>query len=135
MESLVSKENYVSSSQAISDLENHEMDKDFSHIWSLAKKSSDQGSRILSADKPAATVRAECHGNNQFHYKFPRRITMREAARFQSFPDKFKFYAQLRETERMIGNAVPPALAWHFAQKVERELSKFDDIQSSMAAE
>lgn len=135
MDSIVSKDNYVSSSKAISDLESHEMDEEFSHIWSLAKKSSDQGSRTLNADKPAATVRAECHGNNQFHYKLPRRITMREAARFQSFPDNFKFYARLRETERMIGNAVPPVLAWHFAQNVERELRKFDDIQRSMAAE
>lgn len=135
MDPIFSKEKYVSSSKAISDLENHDMDEEFSHIWSLAKKSSDQGSRTLNADKPAATVRAECHGNNQFHYKLPRRITMREAARFQSFPDKFKFYARLRETERMIGNAVPPVLAWHFAQKLGRELVKFDHIQRSMAAE
>jgi len=43
---------------------------------------------------------------------------MREAARFQSFPDNFIFDALLRETERQVGNAVPPVLAWHIARAV-----------------
>ena len=49
----------------------------------------------------------------------PRRISMREAARIQSFPDNFRFPPKLRETERQIGNAVPPVLAWHVAKAVE----------------
>lgn len=65
------------------------------------------------------TIRAECHGNIQFHYSLPRRISMREAARIQSFPDTFKFCGKLRETERQIGNAVPPVLAWHVAKAIE----------------
>jgi len=44
---------------------------------------------------------------------------MREAARIQSFPDNFLFQSKLRETERQIGNAVPPVLAWHIANAVE----------------
>jgi DNA (cytosine-5)-methyltransferase 1 len=44
---------------------------------------------------------------------------MREAARLQSFPDNFVFESNLRETERQVGNAVPPVLAWHLAQAVE----------------
>lgn len=43
---------------------------------------------------------------------------MREAARIQSFPDDFTFEAKLRETERMIGNAVAPVFAWHIANSV-----------------
>lgn len=43
---------------------------------------------------------------------------MREAARIQSFPDSFKFVSGLRETERQIGNAVPPVLAWQLAKKI-----------------
>ena len=127
---LLSTEEFVSSSEAIKDLEDHPLDDEFSHIWSLARKSHDQGGRTLNALKPAATVRAECHGNNQFHYSLPRRITMREAARFQSFPDSFKFKARIRETERMIGNAVPPVLAWHVAKSVEDALSRFDMLST-----
>jgi DNA (cytosine-5)-methyltransferase 1 len=48
---------------------------------------------------------------------------MREAARIQSFPDSFKFLSKLRETERMIGNAVPPVLAWHVAQSILTSLT------------
>jgi DNA (cytosine-5)-methyltransferase 1 len=95
---------------------------EFSHIWSRASKSAEQGSRHLKADRPSYTIRAECHGNIQFHYDLPRRMSMREAARFQSFPDNFRFEAGLRETERMIGNAVPPVLAWHVANSVKKYL-------------
>ena len=49
---------------------------------------------------------------------------MREAARFQSFPDNFIFDSKLRETERQIGNAVPPVFAWHIAKGILDLLEK-----------
>ncbi|HEX3384628.1 MAG TPA: DNA cytosine methyltransferase, partial [Mucilaginibacter sp.] len=88
------------------------------HVWSLANVSAEQGNRRLKANRPGYTMRAECHGNIQFHYSEPRRISMREAARFQSFPDNFIFEGGLRETERQVGNAVPPILGWHISQSV-----------------
>jgi DNA (cytosine-5)-methyltransferase 1 len=109
----------ITAKQAIGDLETLETDKEFSHIWSSANVSGQQGNRHLLADRPGYTIRAECHGNIQFHYSLPRRISMREAARIQSFPDSFRFPPKLRETERQIGNAVPPVLAWHVAKAVE----------------
>ena len=109
----------ITAKQAIGDLESLSEDKAFSHIWSLANVSGEQGNRHLLADRPGYTIRAECHGNIQFHYSLPRRISMREAARIQSFPDSFRFPSKLRETERQIGNAVPPVLAWHVAKAVE----------------
>jgi len=123
---LLDKSNWITSKQAIADLESVEQDAEYSHIWSNARKSKDQGSRTLNADKTSHTIRAECHGNNQFHYLLPRRISMREAARFQTFPDEFLFKAKLRQTERMIGNAVPPVLAWHLAKSVAKTLKEYD---------
>jgi len=115
---------YITAKEALHDLIRTPEDESFNHIWSRANRSPDQGDRRLIADRPGYTIRAECHGNIQWHYKLPRRISMREAARLQSFPDKFVFDAKLRETERQIGNAVPPVLAWHIAKAVAEALKK-----------
>jgi DNA (cytosine-5)-methyltransferase 1 len=109
---------YVSALEALGDLATLEEDESINHIWSKAARSPEQGDRRLLANRPGYTIRAECHGNIQWHYSRPRRISMREAARIQSFPDDFIFDAKLRETERQIGNAVPPVLAWHIAKSV-----------------
>jgi DNA (cytosine-5)-methyltransferase 1 len=106
----------------VNDLESLPEDSQFNHVWSRASISTEQGSRKLNADRPSQTIRAECHGNIQFHYKLNRRISMREAARFQSFPDNFAFQGGLRQTERQVGNAVPPVLAWHIARAVQQTL-------------
>jgi DNA (cytosine-5)-methyltransferase 1 len=111
---------YVTAKEAIDDLSSLQENPDNNHVWSKANKSAEQGNRRLIASRPGYTIRAECHGNIQFHYDLPRRISMREAARFQSFPDNFIFDAKLRETERQVGNAVPPVLAWHIARAVSR---------------
>ena len=90
----------VTAKEAIGDLETMTEDQAIKHIWSKAKRSPEQGSRTLKADRPATTMRAEHHGNVQWHYSLPRRISLREQARFQSFPDKFVFPCGMRETER-----------------------------------
>lgn len=123
-EPLLKKKDWITAQAAIADLEGVAEDPVFNHIWSKAAKSAEQGNRKLNAQRPAYTMRAECHGNIHFHYKLKRRISMREAARFQSFPDNYIFDAKLRETERQIGNAVPPVLAWHVAESVVEALKK-----------
>lgn len=119
---------WVTAEEALRDLEDRPWDTSINHIWSLAEHSPEQGNRKLKASRPGYTVRAECHGNIQFHYKLSRRISMREAARLQSFPDSFLFAAKLRETERQIGNAVPPVFAWHIAKAVERVFLQGSDV-------
>jgi DNA (cytosine-5)-methyltransferase 1 len=114
--------NYITAKEAIHDLIDHPEDESINHFWSRANRSPDQGDRRLVADRAGYTIRAECHGNIQWHYELPRRISMREAARIQSFPDNFIFDSKLRETERQIGNAVPPVLAWHIATSVAASL-------------
>ena len=51
-----------------------------------------------------------------------RRFTPREAARIQSFPDEFEFSGSESDAYRQIGNAVPPVLFWHIANKVAEYL-------------
>lgn len=110
--------NWMTAREALGDLEELDRSPHINHIWSAANISPEQGNRRLIAERPGYTIRAECHGNIQFHYRLPRRISMREAARLQSFPDKFIFVSGLREIERQVGNAVPPILAWHVANSV-----------------
>ena len=110
--------------EALQDLETAEENKEFSHIWSKAQVSGEQGNRRMVANRPGYTIRAECHGNIQFHYSLPRRISMREAARIQSFPDSFVFPCGLRDTERQIGNAVPPVLGWYMANALKKVIQQ-----------
>lgn len=52
-----------------------------------------------------------------------RRMTVREVARVQSFPDDFKFiYDDLNYGYKMIGNAVPVNLAYHVAMQIKKTL-------------
>lgn len=110
--------NHITAYDALNDLSDLPENESINHVWSKAKRSPEQGDRRLIATRPGYTIRAECHGNIQWHYNEQRRISMREAARIQSFPDDFIFDSKLRETERQVGNAVPPVLAWHVAKAI-----------------
>ena len=46
---------------------------------------------------------------------------MRECARIQTFPDNFKFlYTDIKDGYKMVGNAVPPRLAWYLAIQMKK---------------
>lgn len=65
-------------------------------------------------DRPAVTIRTEFFKPEKGRYLHPERdrpITHREAARFQGFPDEFRFQGSKTQIARQIGNAVPPPLA------------------------
>ncbi|HET9394221.1 MAG TPA: DNA cytosine methyltransferase [Candidatus Rubrimentiphilum sp.] len=76
----------------------------------------------LQWGKPANTITKSFNnlGSGKFcHPSRDRGITVREAARLQSFPDTFEFVGSVRAITAMIGGAVPPllarALGLHFA--------------------
>ncbi|MEG2236301.1 MAG: DNA cytosine methyltransferase [Akkermansia sp.] len=53
-----------------------------------------------------------------------RRLTIRECARIQTFPDSFIFvYKNVTAGYKMIGNAVPVNLAYHLATKIKKDLA------------
>lgn len=88
-----------------------------------------QGNCKINEYRPAPTIRAEHHGNIEGHYrnlpgdndegcKLWRRLSVRECARLQSFPDNFIFPCAASAAYKQIGNAVAPVFAWHIARAV-----------------
>lgn len=69
---------------------------------------------------PTITASSTFYTGAHFHPDTakPRRFTVRECARIQSFPDSFVFYGSLSAQYRQVGNAVPPRLAYYLAQSI-----------------
>lgn len=90
----------------------------------------------LAWNRPALTITANANflGSGRFtHPELNRGITMREAARLQSFDDAFTFISsanEKRQTENigvgmdMIGEAVPPLLAQALAESIAVHLDE-----------
>ena len=83
---------------------------------------------VLEPDEPSTTIIAHLYkdGNRFIHYDSvqQRTITVREAARLQSFPDDFEFVGSRGNAYQMIGNAVPPRLAKAIASAVRKLLEE-----------
>lgn len=95
---------------------------------SKAKKGNGQGDESNKKDEPAYTIRANPKSRVQFHYSLDRRLTVRECARIQTFPDDFIFKFSKTVNISQIGNAVPPIMAYSVAQSVEKYLDEIGDI-------
>jgi DNA (cytosine-5)-methyltransferase 1 len=88
--------------------------------------------RKMEADQPVRTLMAHLGKDTYSHIHYDsgqaRTITVREAARLQSFPDGFAFSGTMNPAFRQIGNSVPPLLSFALAKhllgvigSVERE--------------
>lgn len=82
--------------------------KNFSHVY-----------KRLSMSQPATTM---VPGHNAFpvHPTLPRTLTVREAARIQTFPDEMRFIGTRQQQCTLVGNAVPPLLGEIFAAAIAK---------------
>lgn len=142
---------FVACREVLQDLDEPENTDDLSQkYFSKAKYmgSHCQGQKEIQLEKLAPTIRSEHHGNIEFrrlkvenggqiHNEInqglqERRLTLRECARIQTFPDDFNFVLANTEKSRskftvspssgykLVGNAVPPLLAYHIANKIQK---------------
>ena len=85
------------------------------------------GHRPTDPDKPSPTILARGNGKGGVvaipHYNGQRRLTVRESACVQSFPDDFVFVGKLNSCYRQIGNAVPVT----FGRLLGNELIKIEN--------
>jgi DNA (cytosine-5)-methyltransferase 1 len=82
--------------------------------------------RKMEPDLPARTLMAHLGKDSYSHIHYDsaqaRTISVREAARLQSFPDGFRFCGTMNPAFRQIGNAVPPLLAKAVAGQIMKVL-------------
>jgi DNA (cytosine-5)-methyltransferase 1 len=78
--------------------------------------------RKMDANAPARTLMAHLGKDTYSHIHYSsaqqRVISVREAARLQSFPDGFRFSGTMNPAFRQIGNSVPPLLSWAIAHEL-----------------
>ncbi|MEE4109681.1 MAG: DNA cytosine methyltransferase [Halieaceae bacterium] len=83
--------------------------------------------RKMWRDQPARTLMAHLGKDSYSHIHYDsaqaRTISVREAARLQSFPDGFRFEGTMNPSFRQIGNAVPPLMAKAIAGAIRAAIS------------
>jgi DNA (cytosine-5)-methyltransferase 1 len=122
----VKMKNFITTKDAIFDLPR---DYDLSianHIGHkhIVKINQYVGNRLLNWDKPSPTITgrgsrsggAVIHPHPDAH----RRLSIRECARLQSFPDDFIFYGSNGACFAQIGNAVPPIMSFFIAMQLKQ---------------
>ena len=92
--------------------------KNYSHVY-----------KRLSMSSPATTM---VPGHNAFpvHPSLHRTLTVREAARIQTFPDWMRFVGTRQQQCTLVGNAVPPVLAEIFASNIVKAIKGTYSSQS-----
>jgi DNA (cytosine-5)-methyltransferase 1 len=93
-------------------------------IASRASSGGGQGDHVNQVGTVAYCIRANARGRIQFHYSLDRRLTVRECARLQAFPDEFVFPFTTQRNLTLVGNAVPPILGHAVARSMSAYLAE-----------
>ena len=83
----------------------------------------EQSLRITNWNRPSDTITAT---SPEIHINKERRLSARECALLQTFPDNFRFYGSLNSIYRQIGNAVPVELAKIIGLEIINLLNKYE---------
>lgn len=76
----------------------------------------------LAKDQPSWTLQAQPGpATGPFHWR-NRRLSAMELARLQTFPNGLRFECGRADAQRLVGNAVPSALAEVFAREIRRQI-------------
>ncbi len=93
------------------------------------KKSNIHKYYVLRWDEPSNTIPAHLYKDGMRHIhpdpKQARSITVREAARLQTFADDFEFLGPMMAQYKMIGNAVPSDFAKIIAKAIQKIMTQF----------
>tara|TARA_R110002073_G_scaffold280193_1_gene444388 strand:+ start:3840 stop:5168 length:1329 start_codon:yes stop_codon:yes gene_type:complete len=85
-------------------------------------------------DGPSYTITTKTNDATAGPFIHPRQdrtLTLREAARLQSFPDNYKFFGTHSEIRKQIGNAVPPLLGERIARAILPEVLEYSGLSTS----
>jgi DNA (cytosine-5)-methyltransferase 1 len=142
---------YVNLGSIFEDLEEPENSSDPSHQkFSKARfmGAHCQGQKEISLEKIGPTIRSEHHGNIEFRRLSAangglltheldrglkeRRLSVRECARIQTFPNDYQFVfdneigkVNSSQAYQIIGNAVPPLLAFNIAMRLQENWARY----------
>jgi DNA (cytosine-5)-methyltransferase 1 len=86
---------------------------------------------VMDEDKPSPTLTGGCTSITKGRFGHPtqnRGISIREAARLQSFDDTFQFSGSLQSMSLQIGNAIPPNLAEASGKKIIKLMDLYNTI-------
>ncbi|MCP4354817.1 MAG: DNA cytosine methyltransferase [Proteobacteria bacterium] len=93
------------------------------------KKSNVHKYHVIRKDLPSNTIPAHLYKDGLRHihpdHEQSRSITVREAARLQTFDDDYEFISGMTANYKMIGNAVPPLFSKIIADTLEVVLKKY----------
>lgn len=91
----------------------------------------------LDPNSLGSTILTKCdpHWGTYIHYSQDRVLSVREAARIQSFPDRIQFVGSLSEQYEQVGNAVPPLFARTIGKAICKTLAPYSKDASDETSE